>query len=75
MVIINGGPGDSAKGWQGDGVDVEIEQVPTPAGDQYAWVLYDRAVQINSGVCRTAWRALWRSAFAAWRYRTFNRRW
>lgn len=74
MAMTNDDPGRSGLGWQGDGVDVEIESIWTDAGAGYLWVLYDRACEVKSGVSRTAHRAAWRSAFEAWRYRSFNRR-
>jgi hypothetical protein len=74
MVMINGDPGDSVKGWQGDGIDVEIEWAPTRYGDRYLWVLYDRAREVTAGATRTARGARWASTFARWRYRRFSRR-
>ena len=57
MVMTQGDPVDSVKGWQGDAVDVEIERIYTRRGCRYRWELYDRDRRVRVGVRRSHWGA------------------
>lgn len=73
MATIQGDPGGSVMGWQGDGIDVEIETVYTRGGKRRRWVLYDHAHLIDSGTRRTRMGARLRGAVAAALYRRCRR--
>ena len=65
-------PGDGpspAKGWQGDGIDIEIARCPTAARPMWLWTLYDHQHRVDSGVSRSHRRAQWAGWWATLKYR------
>lgn len=67
MVSYPSGDPNPMKGWQGDGVDIEISRFSDPG--VYLWQVYDHDAQVRCGVCRTRWGAQLRSRFARVLYR------
>ena len=69
MPIMQDGPGgESAKGWQGDELDTEIETLTDDGRTRYRWSIYDRANLVKTGVARTRLGANIASVFYGWRY-------
>jgi hypothetical protein len=70
MPLIQDGPGaGSAKGWQGDDLDTEIESVAYNGKARYRWTIYDRAHVVETGLSRTRAGANIACVFYGWRYR------
>ncbi len=68
MPIIQDGQGESAQGWQGEELDVEVETIYVHGKRRYRWTVYDRDYMVDSGVTRTkpGWKIA--VAFASWKY-------
>ncbi len=68
MAIMSSGD-DPFLGWQGDGVDVEIERVNYLGQLRFRWSLYHQSRLVKTGMRSTAWGARLASSVARWRYR------
>jgi hypothetical protein len=70
MVMSQGrDPERSRMGWQGDGVDVEVETVQYGHAWRYRWSLYHHARLIKTGMRRSRWGAEIVANVAVWWYR------